>query len=51
MQAYPVMGVIVIAVLFAGGSGLFFMATSPDCRLTKTKRMSIFRGEDVGVTE
>jgi hypothetical protein len=50
-QAYPVMGVIVIAVVFALGSATWFMGSSPDCRLSKEKRQSILRGENLGVTE
>jgi hypothetical protein len=38
------MSVIAIAVLFSTGSGLYFMGTSPDCRLNKSDRKSIFRG-------
>lgn len=44
-QAYPVMSVIVIAVVFAGGCGLYIAFSHPDARWTKHSRGQIFRGE------
>ena len=43
--AYPIMSVIGFAVLFSTGTGLYFMSTMPDARLSKSSRKSIFRGE------
>lgn len=43
--AYPVMSVICFAVLFSTGTGLYFMATMPDARVSKSSRKSFFRGE------
>ena len=40
-----VMAVIAFAVLFCTGWGLKVMAFSPDARLSKKSRSSIFRGE------
>jgi hypothetical protein len=44
-QAYPVMGVIVFACAFSGGACLYFIATHPDARVSKTKRTAVLRGE------
>mmetsp|Transcript_373 Transcript_373/g.526 ORF Transcript_373/g.526 Transcript_373/m.526 type:complete len:102 (-) Transcript_373:74-379(-) len=43
--AYPVMGVIVFAVVFSTGAGLYFMLTHPDSRFSKASRKALFRGE------
>lgn len=39
------MAVIVGAAAFSTCAALWFMTTSPDCRLSKTDRKSLFRGE------
>jgi hypothetical protein len=39
------MSVIGIAVVFAGGAGLYIMFSHPDARFTKHSRGQIFRGE------
>mmetsp|Transcript_15311 Transcript_15311/g.13848 ORF Transcript_15311/g.13848 Transcript_15311/m.13848 type:complete len:94 (-) Transcript_15311:51-332(-) len=43
--AYPVMFVIGFAVVFSLGTGIWFMATSPDARISKYSRKTLFRGE------
>mmetsp|Transcript_14653 Transcript_14653/g.14100 ORF Transcript_14653/g.14100 Transcript_14653/m.14100 type:complete len:102 (+) Transcript_14653:71-376(+) len=43
--AYPVMSVIVFAVMFSFGSGLYIMSTHPDARWSKDSRTKLFRGE------
>lgn len=45
------MSVIGIAILFSAGTGLYFMATSPDARVSKKRRSSIFRGDVVDSNE
>jgi hypothetical protein len=39
------MSVIVFAIFFSTGTGLYIMSTSPDARLSKGSRKSVFRGE------
>lgn len=39
------MFVIAFAVVFSAGAGTYFAITSPDARITKSARKSIFRGE------
>ena len=43
--AYPVMGVIVFACFFSVGTGLYFMGTHQDSRVSKGSRKALFRGE------
>jgi hypothetical protein len=43
--AYPVMSVIAFAVVFSLGTGVYFMATMPDARISKASRKTFFRGE------
>lgn len=33
------------AVFFSTGAGIYFMSTSPDARVSKNSRKSLFRGE------
>ena len=47
-QAYPVMSVIVFAVVFSLGYGLQVMAFHPDARISKGNRKNFFRGEMKG---
>jgi hypothetical protein len=46
--AYPVMSVIVFAVVFSLGYGLQVMAFHPDARISKGNRKNFFRGEMKG---
>ena len=45
IKAYPVMGVIAFAVVFATAAGFYIMGTHPDARVSKSSRKSLFRGE------
>jgi hypothetical protein len=48
-QAYPVMAVIVFAVVFPIMGGYYITTTTPDARITKSSRKSLFRGELKGL--
>jgi len=48
--AYPVMSVIVFAGVFCLTYGVWVMGFSPDARISKGARKSIFRGELKGQT-
>lgn len=39
------MGVIVFAVVFCSATMVYFVATHPDSRVSKTSRKALFRGE------
>lgn len=39
------MGVIVFAGVFCAAWGFYTMFTHPDCRINKTDRKAVFRGE------
>ncbi len=47
--AWPVMSVIVVAVVFSLSWGTHYMFTHPDARISKSSRSSIFKGELKGV--
>lgn len=46
--AWPVMTVIAGACVFCFCTGMWFLTTHPDNRLSKVNRKSIFRGELTG---
>jgi hypothetical protein len=50
-QAYPVMGVIIVGILFPAGYGIWVMAKHPDARISKGSRKSTFRGELKGTPQ
>jgi len=43
-QAYPVMGVIAFAVIFSTSAGIYLGVNTPDARVSKISRKSLFRG-------
>ncbi|KAJ1438148.1 hypothetical protein B484DRAFT_444804 [Ochromonadaceae sp. CCMP2298] len=49
--AYPVMGVIIVGIIFPTAYGIWVMAKHPDARISKGSRKSTFRGELKGTPQ
>mmetsp|Transcript_10207 Transcript_10207/g.9895 ORF Transcript_10207/g.9895 Transcript_10207/m.9895 type:complete len:107 (-) Transcript_10207:253-573(-) len=43
--AWPIISILIGSVIFVAGSGIYITASSPDARLRKSDRKSIFRGD------